>query len=113
MSGEVVVIKPGVMRLEQTLGVKELTQVINAHLPSIGGLPREVELPNRKMKVFNFRWSNAQRRWSVCKNFDTRIDGSEFVLYVPNTVLSPLGKKWTQIEMEYIAMGLCPHPWAW
>ena len=61
---------------------------------------------------FSFHWSNAQATWDVIPANDPAwsLDGAEFLVYVHQKVLSPLGKPWSAKEMQYVAKHLPPHP---
>ncbi len=64
------------------------------------------------VKAFNFSWSNGQARWHVMplRDFPYEQDGSEFTLLIGKDALSPLGRPWSLIEMQYVAKHLRAHP---
>lgn len=91
-------------------GLRSLSKEFARHLRTLL-VPATVTKP-RGTRGFSFHWSNAQAAWDVVPWADPswHTDGAEFLVYFTNDALSPVGKKWTLKEMEYVAKMLPPHP---
>jgi len=91
--------------------VKELNQWM---IPKLHGAPTTVPGMKNAVKAFSFHWSNAQAKWDVIParkgEFPFSQDGADFIMFLSDTALSPLGSLWTLTEMKYVAKALRPHP---
>lgn len=104
-------LRDGVFALDGQGEIRDIVAQLNRLLPRLSSMPRSgIKNSTKSVKSFNFHWSNAQGKWDVVMNFNSDIDGSEFVLYAPTTSLSPLGKPWSLMEMKYVAKNLTEHP---
>lgn len=93
--------------------IDTLTRRINlgiARMLSYG--VKTVIKPRGAVRAFNFAWSNAQGRWHVMalRDFPYQQDANEFTLFLGKDALSPLGKPWSLVEMQYIAKHIDRHP---
>lgn len=90
--------------------IQDFAQQIGRQLPLLVR-GRSVSKP-KGSRGFSFHWSNAQMKWDVIPANDPvwSLDGAEFLVYLDQKVVSPLGKPWSAKEMQYVAPRLPPHP---
>lgn len=102
----------GYVTLHGTGSIREVTAALAQSVLRRMPGPKAVPKVKGFLKAFSFHWSNAQRAWSVIgvREFPWDIDGAEFVVFVGADAMSPLGKIWSLVEMQYVAKALPEHP---
>ena len=94
--------------------IEEIAKELTSHYLRYPPRAMDIHVIKGAVKVFSFRWSNAQRAWDVViipkGAFPYSNDGAEIILAIGPEAKSPLNRLWSITEMRYVAKKLRQHP---